>query len=146
MRLLFKGPVTYNHARPAHPKMKNNYYGQCVVIRCACIRIRWWFDENAGWTFIVCGAHFRHVKKCERFSTPEERHTSASLTSGTIEHTLWIFCFLWPRVNSVTHTWRTVHAWTNKNNNLSPNSEIRSNLVTNAQRASNANAEWTVFC
>ena len=32
-------------------KMKN--FGQCVVIRWACVRIRRWFDENAWWTSLI---------------------------------------------------------------------------------------------
>ena len=31
------------------------FFGLCVVIRRACVRIRWWFDQNAWWAlFIYC--------------------------------------------------------------------------------------------
>ena len=57
---------------------KKKHFGQCVVIRWACVRIRWCFDENAWWTsfIFVCVnlcAHFLHAQKCERFSTCESR-------------------------------------------------------------------------
>ena len=64
--------------------MKN--FGQCVVIRWACVRIRWWFDENAGWTlFIYCVLqHLRTFSAWAFFHvwiwTPEEHLTNASLT------------------------------------------------------------------
>ena len=80
-----------SHIPSRTQKMKK--FGQCVVIRWACIRIRWWFDESAGWTlFIYCVRQpLRTFSACPKMWafflvwiwTPEERQSNASLTLGT---------------------------------------------------------------
>ena len=74
-------------------KMKN--FGQCVVIRWACVRICWWFDVRVRQplrTFSACSKMwaFFHVW----IWTPEERQSNAIGTSRA--HALNSLCFIDP--------------------------------------------------
>ena len=124
--IVTEGPVTHiiiPSRTSSAQKMKN--FGQCVVIRWAYVRIRLWFDDNAGWTlFIYCVRQalrtFSAFSKMWAFfhvwmHTPQERQTSAILTLGTSKaHALNSLCFCWPRFVPVTCKRRTVHTIKNK--------------------------------